>query len=109
MCDQPVVASDSHFETCGPDTTRGLKGDEYQRFNHSTWHYINLIDYLNPKDTDGIDTSSVNLAMQPPTDPNELGGMNAVQAIKHAQSKITEPTISKEEDALMLCWLLHAY
>ena len=47
--------------------------------------------------------------MQPPTDPNELGAMNAVQAIKHAQSKITDPTISKEEDALMLCWLLHAY
>ncbi|MDB4468565.1 hypothetical protein N9093_01765 [bacterium] len=38
-----------------------------------------------------------------------MGGMNAVQAIKHAQSKITDPTISKEEDALMLCWLLHAY
>jgi hypothetical protein len=35
--------------------------------------------------------------------------MNAVQAIKHAQSKITDPSISKEEDALMLCWLLHAY
>ena len=84
-------------------------GDEYQRFNHSTWHYINLIDHLNPKDTDGIDTSKVNLAMQPPTDPNELGGMNAVQAIRYAQSKVSDPTISKEEDALMLCWLLHAY
>ncbi|MGY8749675.1 MAG: S1/P1 nuclease [Pirellulales bacterium] len=35
--------------------------------------------------------------------------MNAVQAIRYAQSKVSDPTISKEEDALMLCWLLHAY
>lgn len=94
---------------CWPDTTRGLKGDEYKRFNHSTWHYINLIDYLNPKDTNGIDTSRVNLAMRPPSDASELYGMNAVQAIQYAQSKITNPATSREDDALMICWLLHVY
>ncbi len=72
---------------CWPDTTRGLKGEDYKRFNHSTWHYINLIDYLNPKDMDGIDTSRVNLSMQPPTDPDELSGMNAVQAIGHVRKR----------------------
>lgn len=94
---------------CWPDTTRGLKGEEYKRYNHSTWHYINLIDYLNPKQQDGIDTSRINLAMQPPTDPDNLSGMNAVQAINYVQSKIADTTLSKEDDALMLCWLLHVY
>ena len=94
---------------CWTDTTRALKGDDYKRFNHSTWHYINLIDYLNPQDTDGVDKSRVNLTLQPPSDASELYGMNAVQAIRHAESKIMHPATSKEDDALMLCWLLHIY
>ncbi|MDA7924649.1 hypothetical protein N9B60_04540 [Mariniblastus sp.] len=54
---------------------------------------------------DGIDPPSTSLAMQPPTDSNELGGMNAVQAIRHSQSKIADTATFKQED----CWLLHAY
>ena len=44
-----------------PDTTRSLRGEERKKYDHATWHYINMIAYLNPADsskTGGVEPST---------------------------------------------------
>ena len=93
---------------CWPDTTRRLEGEENKKYDHATWHYINRIAYLNPSDKEAIGPIDLNLETEPPREQSEE--MNAIQAIKFAMLRIDGTIkVSPQQDALLLCWLLHSY
>ena len=86
-----------------PDIARAFKGDD-RRYNHSTWHYINVPQYLSPGDEKALQGKlKVNIALDPPAQPIEE--MNAIQTIRLARSMLVDDTVSKSDKAIMLAWL----
>jgi hypothetical protein len=85
-----------------PDMARGFQGAD-RKYNHPTWHYINLPSFLVPEDTTMI--VKVNQSLDPPAEQQE--DMNAIQAIKMARKKLADTTVPDIEKAVWLCWLYH--
>ncbi|MFT5301833.1 MAG: hypothetical protein ACI814_002645 [Mariniblastus sp.] len=93
-----------------PDTTESFPSAERKKYSHGTWHYVNIIAYLDPSDKNAIGPIESNLSTQPPKGLTEYMYMNVIQAIEFARLRVAGTvTVSAEDDALMLCWLLHSY
>ncbi|MDA8563095.1 S1/P1 nuclease [Mariniblastus sp.] len=93
---------------CWPDRVRSLKGKESKQYHHPTWHYVNQVLYLRPEDEAAVDLPDLNLSTDPPD--NHIEKMNVVQAIEFAKLRVSgEVETTPENDALMICWLLHCY
>ena len=93
---------------CWPDSVRSLKGKDRKAFHHPTWHYVNQVLYLRPEDQAAVDLPGLNLSTDPPTEQDEK--MNVVQAIEFAKLRVSgEVETTPENDAVMICWLLHCY
>ena len=93
---------------CWPDRVRSLKGKERKRFHHPTWHYVNQVLYLTAEDEAEIGQVDLNLSPDPPDEQTEK--MNVVQTIEFAKLRVSgEVETTPENDALMICWLLHCY
>lgn len=106
----PQVQAEWIFQmaACWPDHARGLPDAEKEKYSHSTWHYINQIEYLNPDDESALGDLQINQSVTPPDQQVET--MNAVQAIEFARRRVQgQVEVTPEEDAIMLCWLLHLY
>src|SRR5262245_47976662 len=80
-----------------PDMARGFQGDA-KKFNHPTWHYINLPIYLTDDDK-SID-AKVNTSLDPPTAVQE--DMNVVQAIRLARRLLSDKQTSDADKAVLL-------
>jgi hypothetical protein len=88
-----------------PDIARDFE-DEDAQYHHVTWHFINLPHFLRPEDKQALSGKlSVNVSLDPPAKPIEE--MNAIQTIRLARAMLVDPAVSKEDKAIMLCWLLH--
>jgi len=85
-----------------PDMARGFNGAD-RKFNHPTWHYINLPIYLT--DDDKTIDAKVNVSLDPPADVQE--DMNVVQAIRLARRLLTDKQTTDAEKAVLLCWIFH--
>ncbi|HEY4308587.1 MAG TPA: S1/P1 nuclease [Pirellulales bacterium] len=89
-----------------PDMARGLPDDLKQKYNHPTWHYIDLPTFLSDADRTAIEKSlSLNQSLDPPNSPQS--DMNAVQTIRLARKTLAARPASEAEAAVWLCWLLH--
>src|SRR4029450_371927 len=87
------------------DIARGFRGED-AKFNHGTWHYINVPHFLSPTDEQALAGKvKVNQSLDPPAKPIEE--MNAIQTIRLARSMLADDKISKSEKAIMLAWLFH--
>lgn len=86
-----------------PDLARSFDGDD-QKYNHPSWHYIDLAVYL-----DDVAKEKIH--------PPELSGdyhkapseqsMNAVQAIDKALAELSDHATPASQKAIDLCWFLH--
>jgi len=86
-----------------PDMARGFKGDDRQ-YNHPTWHYINIPQYLSDGDEKMLEGKlKVNVSLDPPATPEE--NMNAIQTIRIGRSMLVDDSVSKSDKAIMLAWL----
>ena len=92
---------------CWPDMARSLRGKEQKLYNRPTWHYINQPLYLRPGDEVAVGTLDLNLSTVPPDAPVE--GMNVVQTIEFVKVRVEKADATPENDALMICWLLHCF
>jgi len=106
----PQVQAEWIFQmaACWPDYARGLPEAEKEKYNHSTWHYINKVEYLQPADEEVMGAIDINQSVVPPA--QQVEAMNAVQAIEFARLRVSgQVQVTPEQDAIMLCWLLHLY
>ncbi len=88
-----------------PDLARGLSG-EAKKFNHPSWHYINVPSFLTPDDKNEMEaTVKVNQSLDPPAAEQE--DMNVVQTIRLARRLLTDKQTPDEKKAVMLCWIFH--
>jgi hypothetical protein len=88
-----------------PDIARGFRGDALKEFNHGTWHYINVPQYLNESDREALGQLKVNDSLDPPAKPVEE--MNAIQTIKLARALLADANASSRDKATMMAWLFH--
>jgi len=71
---------------------RGFRGADRKKYHHPTWHYINMIAYLNDKDEEAIGPINWNLESRPTQEQTE--NMNVIQAINFAKHRSDEwPTM----------------
>jgi hypothetical protein len=89
-----------------PDIARGLHGEDLQRFNRPTWHYV-----TNPMFLDETDQAALlgklrinNSARYPSDTPSEA--YNVLQAIAHSRAALTS-NAGPNVRAVAYCWLLH--
>jgi hypothetical protein len=88
-----------------PDMARGFRGED-AKYNHPTWHYLDIPSYLTPEDQAAMAaTVKLNVSLDPPE--KEQQDMNAVQAIRLARKMIADSSVPDETKAVMLCWLFH--
>jgi len=88
-----------------PDHVRGFRGED-AKFNHGTWHYINLPHFLNEADRAALTGHlKVNISLDPPEKPIEH--MNAIQTLRLSRKMLADKATSPEDKAIMLCWLFH--
>jgi hypothetical protein len=74
------------------------------RYNHGSWHYINLPTYLRPADAQRLDRKSPSMSWSPGQSGADL---NVVQALALARYTLCGANASDDERALALSWLLH--
>jgi hypothetical protein len=89
-----------------PDLARQIGGPDKERFNRSTWHYINHVVWLHDDDRaalDGTLTHNKATRFEPPLKP----GMNAVQALRGNLAIWHDESASAADKALALSWILH--
>ena len=90
-----------------PDMARGLPEELKARYNHPTWHYIDIPSFLSDDDRAAIEPHlTINMSLDAPAKSGP--DMNAVQTIRLARSLLKSGSIGSEEAAVWLCWLLHA-
>jgi hypothetical protein len=88
-----------------PDVVRGYRGDD-AKYNHGTWHYINVPSYLNDSDREALDGKlKINIEFAPPSEPIEQ--MNAVQTLKLSRRMLSDKVTTPADKAVMLAWLFH--
>lgn len=88
-----------------PDVVRGYRGDD-AKYNHGTWHYINVPTWLNESDKEALDGKlKVNISFDPPASPVEQ--MNAIQTLKLSRRMLSDKAVSPQDKAIMLAWLFH--
>lgn len=85
-----------------PDMARGFQGDA-RKFNHPSWHYINLPIYLT--DADRTMDAKVNTSFDPPAAIQE--DMDVVQAIRFARRLLVDQETVDADKAVLLCWIFH--
>jgi|SRR5579872_7504521 len=109
----PSEASDEssknewHFQEAAiwPDVARGFRGDD-AKYNHGTWHYINLPHFLNESDRDALNGKlDINISLVPPEKPIEQ--MNAIQMLRVSRKMLSDKSTSPQDKAIMLAWLFH--
>lgn len=89
-----------------PDMARGLPDELKEKFNHPTWHYIDIPTFLSEADRTELEKNlSLNMSLDPPATAQR--DMNAVQAIRLARKTLGAPPADEAEAAVWLCWLLH--
>jgi hypothetical protein len=89
-----------------PDMVRGLPEPEKAKYNHPTWHYIDIPTYLSDADRSAIEKSlTLNMEFDPPAAAAET--MNVVQTIRLARKTLVVKPADEAEQAVWLCWLLH--
>lgn len=89
-----------------PDMARGLPDDLKDKFNHPTWHYIDIPTFLSEADRTALETNlKLNMSVAPPITAEPE--MNAVQTIRLARKMLAADGADKAEAAVWLCWLLH--
>jgi hypothetical protein len=83
-----------------PDIARGFKGEDLKRYNHPTWHYVNVPVFV------GAERQiAANCSMEYPT-PLDQSQWNVAQAVKHCRLTLTS-SASPQDKALAICWLNH--
>jgi hypothetical protein len=97
-----------HFQEAAiwPDVVRGFRGDD-AKYNHGTWHYINVPSFLNESDKATLDgkLTEVNFSLVSPEKPVEK--MNAIQTLKVSRKMLADKNTSPEDKAIHLAWLFH--
>ena len=74
------------------------------RYNHGSWHYINLPIYLRSADQRQLHQRTPSMRWSPELDPAKL---NIVQALEMLTTVWCDPRQTDAEHALALSWLLH--
>src|SRR5262245_16910186 len=88
-----------------PDIARGFKGED-AKFNHGTWHYINVPHFLSPADEQALAGKvNVNQSLDAPATPEEK--MNAIQTLRVTRAMLVDPNVSDRDKAVMMTWLFH--
>lgn len=89
-----------------PDIARGIEGEEQQKYNHPTWHYIDFPLYASDQDRLAFGGKvPVNLSTEyPGTTPRSE--YNVLQAIQDSQAVIKSEA-GAEAKAVAYCWLFH--
>ncbi|MBA3314010.1 MAG: S1/P1 nuclease [Planctomycetaceae bacterium] len=95
-----------------PDIARRLPGNEDEgpqaEFSRPTWHYINQPLYLTDSDRTSLENHlPANLSRDVPADAAALREMNVVQAIRHCETVVGDPSRADAERAVHLAWLFH--
>jgi len=92
------------------DLARGFPETEKKKYHMSQWHYVNQPIYLSPGDQRALGRLKLNLEIKPPVESSYR--MNAPQVIEFTKQRLIGKRakgVTPENDALMLCWLLHCY
>ena len=87
-----------------PDVVRSYRGED-ARFNHGSWHYINLPFFLNESDAGALGKLKANTSLTAPEKPIEA--MNAIQTLKLSRRMLGDKDASPQDKAVMLAWLFH--
>jgi len=74
------------------------------RYNHGSWHYINLPAYLRPADAQRLNRKLPSMNWSPGQSDRDL---NVVQALARARHTLCGAHVSDDERALAFTWLLH--
>ncbi len=94
-----------------PDLAREFRGEDWQRFHRSTWHYIDLPRYLSEADRAALEPElATNTAYDPPAEAQEVAdfaALNIVQSIRRARRLAALEGTRAEDRAVLLCWLFH--
>ena len=89
-----------------PDLIRNLTPDVQENFSRYTWHYINRVVWLSPRDGESLGATlhhNQSLDYSPPLQPS----MNIMQALPGNLEVWREESSSLAEKAVALCWILH--
>lgn len=86
-----------------PDLARGFEGDD-QKYNHPSWHYIDLPVYLDDAAREKIHPPVLEGDYRKARSPQS---MNAVQAINKALAELSDHATPAPDKAIDLCWVLH--
>jgi hypothetical protein len=94
-----------------PDQVRRAGGEvtrqDVAAFNRPEWHYINLPVYLTPADKAALAAGiRVNRAKEPPSDRDSYQ-QNILQAMQNAMATLRDPSATRPDQAVALCWFLH--
>ena len=84
-----------------------FKDEVRNEYHHSTWHYINLGVFPNEKLKEEFGTtlpSNTNLNYNKDSDYER---MNIMEALDYLSKQFELDTNTKEEKAVLLCWLFH--
>ena len=77
-----------------------------RKFNHGTWHYINVPAFLSPADEQALAGKlNVNQSLDAPATPEEK--MNAIQTLRVTRAMLVDPNVSDGDKAVMMTWLFH--
>jgi hypothetical protein len=88
-----------------PDIARGFKGED-AKFNHGTWHYVNVPHFLSPGDEQALTGKlKVNQSLDAPAAAEEK--MNVIQTLRVARAMLVDPNVSDPDKAVMMTWLFH--
>ena len=91
-----------------PDIARRFSEENKVLFHRGPWHYINSPLFLTDADRLTM-ASDPRLALKtevPATEAARLE-MNVLQTIAFARQQLADPSVSKAERAVLLCWLCH--
>ena len=87
-----------------PDMARGFKGDD-RKFNHPSWHYIDIPVFLTPDDKSLEGKLKFNQSLTPPAEAKE--DMNCVQVLRFARAALADKQTPDDVKAVLLCWVFH--
>ncbi len=80
------------------------------KFNHGTWHYIDIPFYLSKHDQAALENvikPNVNMELPEPLTDAARDHLNCVQAVKLAMRTLKDAAATDEEKAVAVCWIMH--
>jgi hypothetical protein len=90
-----------------PDIARGFENEVRDTYHHSTWHYINLGVFPNDELKKQFGPTLLSNTKLKFDENSEFERMNIMEALDYIINEFESKESTKEEKALLLCWLFH--